>query len=132
MTAPDKIWLTEAGPSWNAGEVSWCQDRITPEDTEYLRANLVPRIPDILAINATRYAMGRMTYTVGETVEWLMANWGNLSPKAQTVIKRDLSEAMNKDTEQRMNADLTGEKPRWFELGMDRREWDKLAAFFGR
>ena len=89
-------------------------------------------IPDHLAINSTRYAIGRMTYTVQETVEWLMANWDNITPKAQGIIARDVAEAINEDTRDRIDRDLSGGQRVYLRLGqdMDRREWDKLAAFF--
>lgn len=39
-TKPDKIYLTD-----ETGETTWCQDKITDEDTEYIRIDLIP-LPD--------------------------------------------------------------------------------------
>lgn len=54
-------------------------------------------IKDFLIIGATRYAMGRQTYVVQETVQWLMAFWHEVSREAQTVIRRDLKEVIARD-----------------------------------
>lgn len=65
-------------------------------------------IPDFLVIGAFRYALGRQTYVVNETVSWMIANWETVSEKAKAVIRRDLEGA----------TDLGDE--------IDRREWDRL------
>ena len=46
MKAPDKIYLTEELA--DEGTYLWCEDRITAEDTEYLRADLAPRWISVL------------------------------------------------------------------------------------
>ena len=79
-------------------------------------------IKDLLIIGAFRYSLGRQTYVVQETVEWLMAFWHELSPEVQAVIRRDLEDAIRDD--KRVRSEGSGWKP----LGadMDRREWLKL------
>lgn len=65
-------------------------------------------IPDFLVIGAFRYALGRRTYVVNETVSWMIANWATVSDRAKAVIRRDLEGA----------TDLGDE--------IDRREWERL------
>jgi hypothetical protein len=79
---------------------------------------------DTLVISAVRYALGRMTYIVGEVAR--IAATAEISPQARDVILRDLSEAIARDNyarEQGKDA-LNGGLP----LGMncDRREWELL------
>jgi len=79
-------------------------------------------IKDFLIIGAFRYSLGRQTYVVQETVEWLMAYWSEVSPKAQAVIRRDLEKAVKDD-------DMGRSLPIPYKpLGADcdRAEWVKL------
>ena len=45
MKAPDKLFLTNGDEdhkiTWGSDEVTWCADRITDDDVEYIRADLV-------------------------------------------------------------------------------------------
>ena len=79
-------------------------------------------IEDFLIIGACRYALGRKTYVVQETVEWLMAFWHEVSPEAQAVIRLDLEDAIRDD--KRVRSEGSGWKP--LGAAMDRREWLKL------
>lgn len=82
------------------------QDRLREAMTAILAT------PDFLVIGAFRYALGRQTYVVNETVEWMIANWATVSDKAKAVIRRDLKEATDEDLR------LGGE--------IDKREWLRL------
>lgn len=83
--------------------------------------------PDFLVIGAFRYALGRQSYVVGETAQWLDENWNALSENARFVIRRDLAEAIAKDDQSRASGE------RYHDLGsdMDRAEWIKLAVTIG-
>ena len=48
---------------------------------------------DRLSVWAVRYALGRMTYAVGDVVDTLIAEKDNLSDKSRIVIIRDICEA---------------------------------------
>lgn len=76
---------------------------------------------DLMAIAAVRYCLGRMTYIVGECVDWLICVWPNLKPNAQIVIQRDIEEAFLRDDEDR----AAGRE--YQELGMDcdRQQWER-------
>lgn len=52
---------------------------------------------DFIAVSAVRYAMGRQTYIVDETCQWLRAVWPTLDPMARELIARDVTEAIKKD-----------------------------------
>lgn len=81
---------------------------------------------DTLVISAVRYALGRMTYIVGDTAR--IAATANITPHAREVILRDLAEAIERDDYARSkgNDALYGGLP----LGMncDRKEWELLYA----
>lgn len=47
---------------------------------------------EFLVIGAVRYARGRATYVVKETVDWVIAHWGDLSDNTRRVIARDVRE----------------------------------------
>ena len=53
--------------------------------------SLGPR-DEFLVIGAVRYARGRATYVVKETVDWVIAHWGDLSDNTRRVIARDVRE----------------------------------------
>lgn len=54
------------------------------------------QIPDWMIIDAVRYAIGRMSYQVGVTCEWLIENWDNIPQGAKTIIMQDLDEEFDK------------------------------------
>lgn len=47
---------------------------------------------EFLVIGAVRYARGRATYAVRETVDWVIAHWDDLSDNTRRVIARDVRE----------------------------------------
>lgn len=81
---------------------------------------------DTLVISAVRYALGRMTYIVGDVAR--IAATANITPQARDVIIRDLAEAIERDNHARSEGKdaLYGGLP----LGMncDRKEWELLYA----
>ena len=56
---------------------------------------------DFAAICAFRYCLGRMTYIVGDCVDWLCREWPLLSEHARQIIERDLREAIESDDRDR-------------------------------
>lgn len=79
-------------------------------------------IPDWLIIDATRYALGRCSYQVSTTCEWLCVYWREIPANARTVIQRDVEGAFGRDDASRANGE------RWAELGMacDRKSWEEV------
>ncbi|MHA7726204.1 hypothetical protein [Corynebacterium hesseae] len=47
---------------------------------------------EFLVTNAVRYARGRATYVVKETVDWVIEHWHQLSDNTRYVIARDVAE----------------------------------------
>lgn len=85
--------------------------------------------PDWMVINAVRYAVGRMTYVVGETADWLVNNWGGLPPSVRTQIRRDLEKEFERDDFAR----AAGKADCGLPLGMsvDRQEWERVRRAWG-
>jgi hypothetical protein len=79
-------------------------------------------VPGWLVLNACRYALGRTTYAVGETVAWLVKHWGRVPQEARRVIARDMAREFASDDESRAAGGS------YHPLGMDphRREWQKV------
>ena len=78
-----------------------------------------------VAVWATRYCLGRMTYAVGSCVEWLIWVWPDLHEEARSIIRRDLEEAFAEDDRDR--AKLNGESGyKRLGMDMDRREWERV------
>lgn len=79
-------------------------------------------IPSWLVIDAVRYCVGRQSYQVATTTEWLVANWSKLPLQARSVIENDLEEAFERDARARLG--FAEHKP----LGsdMDRERWKKV------
>ena len=48
--------------------------------------------PDWIVISASRYALGRRSYIVGMTVDYLLSHWERLEKNTKTVILRDIDE----------------------------------------
>lgn len=71
------------------------------------------RFPEGLVVSAVRYALGRATYVVSETTEWLREHWSELRPGTRETILRDVLRALAAN-----------------DVGMtcDRREWESIAA----
>ena len=83
--------------------------------------------PPLMIIGAFRYALGRMSYVVGDTVDWLIENWGDVPDQAKRVIRNELQSEIQRDNENRADG------AKFFALGMDcdRAEWVKLYEFIG-
>lgn len=84
----------------------------------------LPDHPDWLYINAIRYAIGRKTYVVSETTEWIQANYTLLSQVTKEQIYRDLRDAILKDTYETSQIDK-GHEMSYRHLGhdCDREDW---------
>lgn len=52
------------------------------------------RDTELIAISALRYAIGRRTYIVKITIDWIKRYWHHFSPKAQKVMIRDMEDSM--------------------------------------
>lgn len=78
-----------------------------------------------VAVWATRYCLGRMTYVVGSCIEWLIQVWPELHEEARAIIKRDIEEAFAEDDRDR---EKLGGELGYKRLGMDmdRREWERV------
>jgi len=53
----------------------------------------VAKVPWWMVVNAVRYALGRQTYVVAVTCEWVCAHWGDLGSRAQGIITTDVERA---------------------------------------
>jgi len=61
---------------------------------------------DHLSVWAVRYALGRMTYAVGDVVDTLLDHQQDLTAKSKAVIVRDIDEALaEKRTGMQMDTD---------------------------
>ena len=80
-------------------------------------------VPDWMILSSFRHALGRSTYMVSTTVEWLLHNWETIPEQTRALISKELKEAFKKDTAARANGKSTK-----YPLGMycDREEWGKL------
>jgi hypothetical protein len=81
---------------------------------------------DTAAICALRYAMGRMTYLVGDAADLIRHLWPSLSPSIRSVILSELREAKAQDANVRAsNGDMFSRR-----LGMDcdRAVWVRLLS----
>lgn len=77
---------------------------------------------DLMAVSAVRYCLGRMTYIVGDCVDWLISAWPDLKPNAQAVIKRDIEEAFARDDDDRAE----GREYKALGHDCDRAEWERV------
>lgn len=78
------------------------------------------QIPSFLAINATRYALGRMSYTVADTCEFLIHSLHTFPKETQEVVLRDIREEIER-------AERRGQT---VGMQMDHDEWKKVLAYF--
>lgn len=80
----------------------------------------------LMVIAAMRYCLGRATYIVGDSVDWIINIWPMLSDKTQNIIKRDIEEAFARDDAYR--AEDNGLRA----LGHDceRAEWARVRALW--
>lgn len=96
--------------------------------------NQIP-LPTHFIHQATRYALGRMSYAVAEHCQWLIDNWDRIPGQEKAIIQKDVEEAIARDDRHReMCADgITTSSPAPFPLGMDcdRVKWDEVRALWG-
>lgn len=64
---------------------------------------------EIMYVSAVRYALGRRSYIVGLTVDFILSQ--DLSPKCKELIRRDVSEALERGD---------------CGMDMDKKEWERL------
>ena len=55
------------------------------------------RLDEEILFYAFRYALGRMTYAVGTVSDCIIRNWDNLSEHKQTLIQKEINEAIERD-----------------------------------
>lgn len=74
--------------------------------------------PDFLVLYATRYALGRRSYSVGEVVGWLKDNWGSISDNTKVTIRKDIEARIQRGSR------LPEDHP----LGdsCDRKQWEQI------
>jgi hypothetical protein len=77
---------------------------------------------DLMAIAAVRYCLGRMSYIVGDCVEWLEEQWPNLSSNARAVIKSDIEAMFQRDDDARQR----GEEYKPLGMDCDREGWERV------
>lgn len=84
-------------------------------------------IPEWMIISAFRYALGRRTFIVNTTTEWLLSNWDKLSINTKTIIQNEINTAFKYDDITRQ----TEEKDYFFTLGTDddRKLWEKIKNY---
>jgi len=80
-----------------------------------------------LVVNATRYCMGRMTYAVGQHIEWLVRHWPELDDRTRRQIERDLERDFEADDRARRDGRVA-----YLPLGMDcdRRQWERVRDLY--
>ena len=76
---------------------------------------------DLMALAAVRYCLGRSSYIVGDCVDWMIAQWPNLSDSIKRTIARDVDEAFARDDEARSK----GREHKPLGWDCDRREWER-------
>lgn len=74
-----------------------------------------------MALAAVRYCLGRMSYIVGDCVDWLVEQWPNISESTRKTIARDVDEAIKLDDEDRMQR----REHKRLGMDMDREQWDR-------
>lgn len=84
--------------------------------------------PDWMIIDAVRYAIGRQSYQVGITCEWLRSTWPKLSAHVQEIVRRDVEEAFRDDDRDR----AAGRQYKALGMDMDRKEWESVRALWAK
>ena len=77
---------------------------------------------ELMVIAAVRYCLGRMSYIVGDCVDWLIEVWPELDPKTRNTIRRDIDQAFARDDEDRAG----NREHKALGMDMDRAEWEKV------
>jgi hypothetical protein len=75
-----------------------------------------------MIIDAVRYAMGRRSYQVGITAQWVRYSWNLLSDPAQQIIKQDIEDEFRR-AERTGNYSALGDE-------CDRQEWEDVRALW--
>lgn len=83
--------------------------------------SLGPR-DEFLVIGAVRYARGRATYVVKETVDWVIRHWDELTDNTRYVIARDVAE----------ECDYRESTPRSVLSEIDDPDWQRLHTHIER
>lgn len=74
-------------------------------------------VDDVMMVSAVRYALGRMSYIVGWTVDETIRVWDSMSPNTKQVIERDVRRAKDEG--------VVG-------MSIDSESWDKLLHHIDR
>lgn len=84
-----------------------------------MQADII-RIPDWMVVDAVRYALGRATYQVSVTCQWLREQWPSLPESTRQQISRDIEQEF-------VRAEAAGGM-----IGMacDHREWERIRALY--
>ncbi len=84
--------------------------------------------PSWMIISAERYALGRMTYIVSVTADWLVEHWREIDLCTRIVIKTDVEEAFKRDDADRDEFRRGENKYHVFALGhdCDRASWQRV------
>jgi hypothetical protein len=81
---------------------------------------------DLIVMAAMRYCMGRRSYIVSTMVDFLIANWDNLSDSCKSILKRDLEEAFERDDEDRAR----GREFSHLGDNIDRVTWERVRELY--
>jgi len=86
---------------------------------------VVSALPSWIFIDAVRYCIGRKSYQVGVTTEWVCANWKHLPEHSRLIIKQDVEEAFERDDRMRADEKCSSH---YYPLGqdMDRKSWETV------
>lgn len=77
---------------------------------------------NLMVIAAHRYCIGRMTYIVGDCVDWLLSIWAELPENTRAIIQRDMEEAFEHDDRDRE----MGHVSKYLGHDCDRQQWERL------
>lgn len=70
----------------------------------------------LVVLGAFRYALGRMTYIVGSTIDYLRANWDLVDGNGKYTICRDVIGALMDDREGWRTCGMECDKRMWLEF----------------
>ncbi|MCY1275356.1 hypothetical protein D9M69_470750 [compost metagenome] len=118
-------WRYRAGGRWNYVQRRPTTALLMPEP---LFADCAARYFDqhMLLIAATRYALGRQTYVVGDICDGLVRAWPLIPEQTRAVLRRDIEEAFQRDDEARAE----GATCRALGMDCDRAQWERVRALF--
>ena len=92
---------------------------------EVLQAVPFIEAPDWMIIDSIRYCIGRMSYQVGVTCDWLIQNWDIIPKYTQNVIAKDIEKEIEYDNKCR---EAPKDKYTHYPLGhdCDRAKWEEV------